>query len=202
MVPQAVNRATATADPGVQASAEAAIEIRGLPAFRLEVVDLKDPVEVGGKTTYKIDVMNQGSLPGNQVEIHAIAPPQMRVLNADGPTKPKVDGQRVAFPAVDGLQPKQTLHYSVDVEAIQGAGDVRFRVEMRTATLRDPVIEEESTIIFAGAPGSMSESTPAPSPAPTAGPAPGLPPSTPPPPTVDTAPPPPKPPPAGDAGLP
>jgi hypothetical protein len=116
-------------------------------------------------------------LPGNQVEILAIVPPQMRVVNANGPSRPRIEGQRVTFPPVDALAPKQTLSYSVEVEAL-APGDVRFRVELRTATLRDPVIEEESTNIYAPSAGAG----PAPAPrAPAPGPAvpPGQPGATP-----------------------
>src|SRR5205823_993934 len=58
---KAVSTATATADPGLQARDEAAVEIRGLPAFRLEVFDVVDPVPVNGRTAYKIAVTNQGT---------------------------------------------------------------------------------------------------------------------------------------------
>lgn len=151
MTPRAVNVAAASADPGIQVQSEAPIEIRGLPAFRLEVVDVDDPVEVGNKTTYKIDVTNQGSLPGNRVEIIANVPPQMRILNANGPTKPRIEGQQVIFPAIDALQPKQTVNYSIDVEALQ-PGDVRFEAQLRSETLRDPVTEQESTRIYPATP--------------------------------------------------
>src|SRR5207253_339586 len=106
---------------------------RGLPAFRLEVIDVDDPIEVGAKTTYKIEVHNQGSLPGNQVQIIALVPPQMRILNANGPTKPVIQGQEVTFPPVDSLQPKQSLSYSIEVEALQ-AGDVRFTARLYSLT--------------------------------------------------------------------
>jgi uncharacterized repeat protein (TIGR01451 family) len=176
---KAVNVAIATADPGLQVQAEAAVEIRGLPAFRLEVIDHPDPIEVGGRTTYTIDVTNQGSLPGNQVQITAYVPSEMRVVNARGPTTPRIEGNKIIFPGIDSLQPKQTVEYIVEAEAIR-AGDVRFRVELRSQTLGNtPVIEEESTNIYdAGSrppppatgtqptpgPGSVSPPTPSPGP--------------------------------------
>jgi uncharacterized repeat protein (TIGR01451 family) len=163
--PQAVNVAVATADPGVEVQDKAAIEIRGLPAFRLEVYDLDDPVEVNGKTTYKVEVTNQGTLPGNQVQVTGIVPPQMKVLGTNGPSQAKIDGQTVTFPPVESLAPQQTVTYSIEVQALQ-VGDVRFRAELRSTTLSAPVIEEESTNIYALPPGSE--------------PAPATPPATPP----------------------
>jgi uncharacterized repeat protein (TIGR01451 family) len=157
LTPRALNRVQATAEPGQTAQEEAAIEIRGLPAFKLEVTDRDDPVEVGARTAYRIEVTNQGSLPGNQVEIVAVVPAQMRLLGATGPVRHRIEGQRVVFEPLDALAPKQTASYAVEVQATQG-GDARFRLELRSSTLTDPVTQEESTTIVA--PGN--EGRPAP----------------------------------------
>jgi uncharacterized repeat protein (TIGR01451 family) len=183
MTPQALNVATGTADPGMQAQDKAPIEIRGLPAFRLEVYDLDDPVEVGANTTYKIEVTNQGSLPGNKVQMSCTVPPQMKVVKVDGPTKATTVGQKVLFPPVESLGPKETVTYSIEVQALK-AGDVRFVAELRSETLSAPVIEEESTNIYEAPAGS---GPPAATPAPARSEAPGEPrpmPATPAPPVV------------------
>jgi uncharacterized repeat protein (TIGR01451 family) len=159
LTPQTVNVATASADPGLQVKDEARLEVRGLPAFKLQVYDLTDPVEVNGKTTYKIEVTNQGSLPGSQVQVTAVVPAQMKLLSANGPTKPRTEGQTITFPPLDALPAGQTQTYSVDVQALQ-TGDARFRVELRSATLSAPVVKEESTTIYAlpsgGSPASVT----------------------------------------------
>lgn len=160
MTPRALNVAIASADPGMQVQSEAAIEIDGLPALRLECVDLRDPVEVGGRTIYKIDVTNQGTLPGDQVRIVATIPPQMRAVGGNGPTQPVVDGQQVLFPPINDVQPGQKLTYQIEVEALQ-PGDARFKVELFTGTSRDPVREEESTTVMP----ALGTTPPAPRPA-------------------------------------
>jgi uncharacterized repeat protein (TIGR01451 family) len=170
---QAISVAIATADPALQERAEVPIEILGLPAFRLEVFDTPDAIEVNGKTSYRINVTNQGTLPGAAIEITAQAPPQLRVVDARGPSQAKVeeakaDGQRIVFSPVEALAPGQTLSYTVEVQA-QQAGSVRFRVELKASTLERPVVEEESTTIFA--PGNGPGATPGPA-APNPGPAP------------------------------
>ena len=118
-----------------------------MPAFHLEVHDLTDPVEVGGKTTYRIEVQNQGTLAGTKVEIIADVPPQFKILNAIGPGKATFDGNHIRFPAVDTLPPGQSLSYTIDVQGLQ-PGDVRFKVEMHSATLSSPISAEESTTIY------------------------------------------------------
>jgi uncharacterized repeat protein (TIGR01451 family) len=154
IAPRAVNVALATADPGLQVQAEAAIEIRGVPAFGMDVKTSTNPVEVGAKTTYTIRVTNQGSLPGDKVEILAVVPQQMQVLNANGPSTPRIDGQRVVFPPMDGLAPQQTWTYTVEVKALQ-PGDLRFHVELRSATLQGPVVKDEATNVYPVSPGSV-----------------------------------------------
>jgi hypothetical protein len=160
----------------LKVQSEAAIEVAGLPAFRLEVVDVDDPIEVGSNTTYKIDVTNQGSLPGTQVGIIAIVPPEMQIVRANGPGQPKIEGQKITFPPVDSVQPNQSVSYSVEVKALK-EGDVRFRVELRSLTLgTQPVIEEESTRIYAPLPGGGPTTPPPARPATPPGPAPAAPP--------------------------
>ncbi|MFN4260442.1 MAG: hypothetical protein ACK4RK_14200 [Gemmataceae bacterium] len=158
MTPRALNVAVASADPGLQVQAEAAIEILGLPAFRLEVDDVDDPVAVGGRTSYQITVTNQGSLAGNGVRIVAQIPPQMRAINANGPTRATISGATVTFPPVDGLEPGQALTYIVEVECLT-EGDVRFRAELSATSLLAPVVEEESTTIYNPATGPRPTST-------------------------------------------
>jgi uncharacterized repeat protein (TIGR01451 family) len=193
LAPQAVNAAVVSADTGAEARDEAKLEVRGLPAFRMSVSDTDDPVEVNGKTTYKVEVLNQGSLPGSRVQVTGYVPSQMKVLSAKGPTAPKTEGGTVTFAPVDSLPPGQTLTYLIEVQALQ-TGDVRFKAELRAATLTAPVVKEESTNIFAvptapAAPAPAVAPRPAPAPPPPATVLPTPPPASPPP----AAPPPPAP---------
>jgi uncharacterized repeat protein (TIGR01451 family) len=162
LTPQTATVATVTADPGLQAEDRATIKVLGLPAFRFEVVDLVDPVPVGGKTTYKIDVTNQGSLAGDQVKIVAYVPPQMTYLNATGPAKYKVEdnGRRIVFDGIDGVAPRQHLTYTVEVRADK-AGPAVFKAEMSAATLSQPVEEQESTNVFEPGQGPATPPVPA-----------------------------------------
>jgi uncharacterized repeat protein (TIGR01451 family) len=179
LTPRAVNRAVASADPGATAQDESALEIRGLPAFCFRVSNEQGPVELNEKTTYKMEVINQGSLPGSQVRVTAFVPAEMRVVATNGPTSGKQDGQQVTFVPVDGPAPGETLTYTVAVQALR-AGEVHFRAELRAATLSSPVVQEVCTTIFtvpAGGDSPPASPTPPPVPVP-AGTAPALPPST------------------------
>ena len=152
LTPRALAVTTATAEPGLQVQAETPIEIRGLPALRMRVVDQDDPVVVGNRTIYHVDVTNQGSLPARDVVIDAVVPDEMRVVDARGPAPGKIEGQHVTFPVIASLATGAALNYQIEVEA-RKAGTVYFRAELKAGTLSQPVVEEESTIIMA-APGT------------------------------------------------
>jgi uncharacterized repeat protein (TIGR01451 family) len=146
LTPRVLNIAVATADPGLQETAEAALEIRGLPAFGMEVTKAGDPVVVGGKVMYTVAVTNTGTLPANEVQITAVVPRELKVAATNGPSQAQVDGGKVVFPPVDALGPKQTFTYTIETQALQ-PGDVRLRVELRNAAQAEPVIKETSTNI-------------------------------------------------------
>ena len=99
---------------------------------------------MGARTAYRIQVKNTGSLPGERVGMTATIPPQMRAMTAYGPATYRVEGNKVIFAPLDTLPPGQTATYIVEVQAVQ-AGEARFRAELTTSTMREPVVKEEST---------------------------------------------------------
>src|SRR5581483_6448534 len=66
---------------------------------------------------------------------------------ANGPSKPRFEGQQVIFPPVDSLPPGQKFTYTVGAQAMK-IGDARLKAELRSATLQGPVVEYESTTIY------------------------------------------------------
>ncbi len=143
----AVQQALATADPGLRVDAQASLEILGIPALRLELGDQGDPVALGQRVTYTIDITNTGSLPANELELKAILPNELKLVRVQGPSAERVNGQEIVFGKVNDVKEGQALKYTIEAEAIK-PGDVRFRVELRSQTLQTPVLEEESTRIY------------------------------------------------------
>jgi uncharacterized membrane protein len=138
----------ATADDRITARGKHAIEFIALPVVRLDVVDSEDPIEVGEKTSYKIDITNQGSANLSALELVCKVPGELEIVSTEGPAKATVKGRTITFPVVDLLKPNQSVSYKVDVKALKEA-DVRFRVELSVKELgKTPVIEEESTRIY------------------------------------------------------
>jgi uncharacterized repeat protein (TIGR01451 family) len=151
----------ATADPNVQAKASSDITIQGLPAVRLRVSDTEDPIEQGGRTTYRIEVTNQGSLADTDVEVSGDVPPEMRVI-ATKPAGATVKGQSVVFAPIAKLDPGQSVTYTIEVESLK-AGPAYFEARVKSKTLQEPLLSQESTIVL---PGGKREPAPAPIPPP------------------------------------
>jgi len=128
-------------------SATAKTMLFGVAAVLLEVVDTDDPVLVGGRTTYRITVVNQGSCPSTKVQITAIVEDTEEILAGNGPTPVTVEGRTARFAPLATLAPKAQATWQVTIKALK-AGDVRFRATMTTAELERNVEETEATRLY------------------------------------------------------
>jgi uncharacterized repeat protein (TIGR01451 family) len=150
----AVNRVIATAGTGVTATDQVTFDIYGLPGLHMEVAT-KDALVFTGKTVkYTIIVTNTGAAPATQVEVSATLPPELQAAleGTKGPTLPRVKGQQITFDRLESLAPQQRVTYQVEAQALK-AGDVRFHVELRSASLNpQPVVEEQATHIVEAPP--------------------------------------------------
>jgi uncharacterized repeat protein (TIGR01451 family) len=135
------------AQQGLTDEHDEVVIVEGIAAILFELVDINDPIEVGGETTYEIRVINQGSKGASDVRVVALLPPQLQAVSADGPARHVIDGQRVLFDPVGQLAPKADMTYTVKVKAI-GAGDLRLRVQVLTDEIRTPITKEESTRVY------------------------------------------------------
>jgi uncharacterized repeat protein (TIGR01451 family) len=150
------NQATTAGERGLSRQAEFCTDFIGMPALSLLVEDTEDPVEVGGTTSYLINVRNQGTSPVTSVRIVAIAPAQEQVTDATGAAKHRVESQKVTFEPVT-LRAGETAQYRVNVKALR-AGDVRFKVQLTADQLiAGPVEQQESTMIYSALPSARQK---------------------------------------------
>jgi uncharacterized repeat protein (TIGR01451 family) len=141
------DRATARADRGPEARAENAFLIEGVAAMSLEVVDLDDPVEVGGELSYEVRVVNQGSCACSNIQIVVTAPDGLQIREGSGPTSHRLERSQLAFDALQRLATKADAVYRIKVRGLQ-PGDYRFRVQMTCDQLKLPVVKEESSRVY------------------------------------------------------
>jgi uncharacterized repeat protein (TIGR01451 family) len=133
---------------GSSKPAEAAFEIKGIAALQMSVKDSVDPINVGQRTTYTIKVKNAGTMAARQVEVRADIPKSMNAIRANRPGQAgRIDGLQVTFPIVDTLAPNAEASFVVEVEGRE-IGDARFRAEVRSPALAQPLRAEEPTRIL------------------------------------------------------
>jgi len=137
----------AVAQSDLEAHAETTVAVEGVVAIFFEVADVEDPIEADGQTTYEIRIVNQGTKTATNVEVAALVPAELQAVDAEAPVRHVIDGQRVLFDPMPKLAPKADTTYRVKVKALS-PGDLRFRVQVRTAELQTPVTKEESTRVY------------------------------------------------------
>lgn len=141
-------RNTATARTScAEASDTHEMEIKGIPAILLEVIDVEDPIEVGTNVTYVITVTNQGSAVGTNIRLTCIIPPEQTHVSTDGPAVGSLDGKTVTFAPLPSLAPGAKATYRVVCKGT-GTGDSRFSVKMISDQINTSVDETESTNIY------------------------------------------------------
>jgi uncharacterized repeat protein (TIGR01451 family) len=142
-----MNTATATAycADGVTASVETSIS--GIPAVRLEVVDVEDPVEVGSGTTYVITASNEGTAADTNIRIVCDLEDKLQYVSAVGATSGSRVGNTVTFVPLQSLPPKASATWRVVVTGVK-AGEVRFKVTMTSDNLVRAVEETVATRVY------------------------------------------------------
>lgn len=142
-----VNRATATADGGLMAQAEAKTTFEGATGLTFDIEGKDNPVDVGAQTTYIVTVLNQGNIPANKVQVTVTLPEQVQFLGGRGPTNPKQEGRVVNFEPLESLKARNEMRYEINVKAIK-EGEAKVRVELRADQLgNQPIIREQTTTI-------------------------------------------------------
>jgi uncharacterized repeat protein (TIGR01451 family) len=141
-------RIESTAQRGLSAQEEKMIVVEGVAAINFEVVDVADPIEVGGETAYEVRVVNQGTKAATNVQVVALLPEELKPTGGEGPARYTIDGQRVLFEPLAQLAPKADTTYRVKAQG-RAPGDVRVRVQILTDEIRSPVTKEESTRVYA-----------------------------------------------------
>ena len=138
-----------TAEGALSVEEQKQIIVDGISAIRFEVVDVEDPVEVGGETLYEIRVINQGSKASSNIRLEVTLPLSMQLVAAEGPgdIRSSAVGNRITFEPLQKLSPKVDATYRVRVKCAE-AGDQRISVQLQTDDMQSPVTKEESTRVF------------------------------------------------------
>ncbi len=136
------------AQRGVADEKDQPVLVEGLASVLFQLSHTKDPLEIGGETTYEISIVNQGSKASTNLQLAVILPPELKPLAAEGQTRYTIQADRVVFESLPQLAPKSVAAFRVRARGIR-AGDLRVRCQLMTDEMQRPVVKEESTRVFA-----------------------------------------------------
>ncbi len=136
------------AQRGLVAEKEQPVVVEGLASVLFQLSHTKDPLEIGGETTYEITVVNQGSKASSNLQMSVFLPAELKPLGADGPTRYTIENNKVVFENLAQLAPKTVAAFRVRAQGIR-AGDLRVRCQLMSDDMQRPVVKEESTRVYA-----------------------------------------------------
>jgi uncharacterized repeat protein (TIGR01451 family) len=145
------HKASAVGARGLRAESELSARIEGLSALMLEMVDTEDPIEVNSETAYEVRITNTGSKVETDIKLIATIPDKMEFKSAQGPSRYHEEGKLIVFEPVEKLAPRADAIFRINVKALE-AGTVRFKIQMTSTNLVEPVIKMEATRIYSDAP--------------------------------------------------
>jgi uncharacterized repeat protein (TIGR01451 family) len=150
------HKAGAVGARGLRAEAELGSRVEGLSALLLEMVDTEDPIEVNSDTAYEVRITNTGSKVENDIKLIATIPDKMEFKGAQGPARFREEGKLIVFEPLEKLAPRADAIFRINVKATE-AGTVRFKIQMTSQNLVEPVIKMEATRIYSDAPDAHSQ---------------------------------------------
>ena len=136
------------AQRGLLTEKEQPVTVEGLAAVVFQLSHTKDPLEIGGETTYEITLVNQGSKESSNLQLSIFLPAELKPLAADGPTRYTIESNKVVFESLPQLAPKTVASFHVRAQGVR-AGDLRVRCQLMTDEMQRPVVKEESTRVYA-----------------------------------------------------
>ncbi|NUM35294.1 MAG: DUF11 domain-containing protein [Candidatus Brocadiae bacterium] len=126
-------------------------EVVAAIALQIQLFDTNDPVEVGEKTIYVVEVSNQKNKEVSNIQIVNTIPAETSFVTAQvegsNAVNYTVAGQRIQFDTIKMLAPKEkvTLKITVKVEQV---GDLLNTVEVRSDEFEKPISKQEATKSF------------------------------------------------------
>lgn len=127
---------------------QVAVNLSGVEAVRLEMIDLVDPVVVGDETVYKIRVKNQGTADSINVGVTATLPDEMSFVSGEGDSRVTARGKTVRLAPIARLGAGEEATWRIRAKANQAA-KTQLQLKLTTDASPRAVNEQESTTIIA-----------------------------------------------------
>lgn len=137
----------ATADLDMRDVTEQSLMVEHLVDVFIDIDDVLDPIEIGSETSYRVEVVNQGTKVATNVQLQASFPNGLKPTSVDGPLANQIRGQQILFSPIESLKPGAKLSFVISGQGTS-AGDHRVVLKMTTDGRTTAVSKEESTRVY------------------------------------------------------
>ena len=137
----------ATADLKMRDTTDHPLVVEHLVDVFIDIDDVLDPIEIGSETSYRVQVVNQGTKVATNVKLQVDFPNGIKPTTVDGPLANQIRGQQIVFSPIESLKPGARLSFVVSGQG-KAAGDHRVVLKMNTDGRSTTVSKEESTRVY------------------------------------------------------
>lgn len=131
---------------GIQASDSVSTRWLAVPGVTVAISDSKDPIRVKERTTYNIQVNNQGKFEPVSGTVTVKFNESIKPITVTGDAQGAIDGQTVTFPRTT-LEPGKDIYLSIIAEGAK-IGPGRIVMNFSADFLSDPIVSQETTNVY------------------------------------------------------
>ena len=131
---------------GLEAQDQVSTQWLAVPGVTISIVDGKDPITIGEKLEYSIQVKNQGEFEPVSGTISIEFSEHLKPTAILSETEGSISGNSITIPNVL-LKPEKDILIQVSAQGLK-AGSARANLNFIADFLIDPVISQESTNIY------------------------------------------------------
>ncbi len=143
---ESTNTVKVVSENGIQASDSATTTWLAVPGVTVSISDSKDPIRVKERTTYNIQVNNQGKFEPVSGTVTVTFNKSIKPITVTGDSQGTINGQTVTFPRTT-LEPGKDIYLSVIAEGAE-IGPGRISMSFSADFLGEPIVSQETTNVY------------------------------------------------------
>lgn len=143
---ESTNTVKVVTQSGIQTSDSISTKWLAVPGVTVSISDSKDPIRVKERTTYNIQVNNQGKFEPVSGTVTVTFNDSIKPITVTGDAPGKIDGQTVTFPRTT-LEPGKDIYLSVIAEGAK-IGPGRIVMNFSADFLNEPILSQETTNVY------------------------------------------------------
>jgi uncharacterized repeat protein (TIGR01451 family) len=136
-----------SADLNIKSALEHDLSVEHLVDVFFEIDDVIDPIEIGGDTSYRVRLVNQGTKAATNIRLQIDFPAGLAPTSVNGSLRHTIRGQQIIFEPINSMNPNDELSFMINGRG-QTVGDHRVVVSMQTDGRTSPVSKQESTRVY------------------------------------------------------